>query len=89
MQRIQIRTPGGYDALELIEEPDPSPGPGEVLLDDAWLADLGLAVDLPQGLTLTLAGRNLFDETYLPSADDRAVPARTRAVHLGLAVRWN
>ncbi|MEM6704440.1 MAG: TonB-dependent receptor [Acidobacteriota bacterium] len=65
------------------------PGPGEVILEDAWLADVGLAVDLPQGLTLTLAGRNLLDETFLPSADDRALPARGRALQLGLGVRWN
>lgn len=64
------------------------PGPGEVALADAWLADLGVSVDLRQGLTFTVSGRNLFDETYLPSADDLAVPARKRAIHLGLAVRW-
>lgn len=32
MQRILIRKPGGYDALELIEEPDRAPGPGEVAI---------------------------------------------------------
>jgi NADPH:quinone reductase-like Zn-dependent oxidoreductase len=32
VHRIQIRTPGGYDALELHEEPDPTPGPGEVVI---------------------------------------------------------
>jgi len=32
MQRIVIRKPGGYSALELIEEPDPAPGPGEVVI---------------------------------------------------------
>ncbi len=33
MRRIQIRKPGSYDALELVEEPDPHPGPGEVVVD--------------------------------------------------------
>ncbi|MDX1626111.1 MAG: zinc-binding dehydrogenase [Wenzhouxiangellaceae bacterium] len=32
MRRIVIRRPGGYAALELVEEPDPSPGPGEVVI---------------------------------------------------------
>lgn len=33
MRRIQIRKPGSYDALELVDEPDPLPGPGEVVVD--------------------------------------------------------
>ncbi len=32
MHRIIIRKPGGYDALELVEEPDPVPGPGQVVI---------------------------------------------------------
>ena len=32
MRRIVIRKPGGYSTLELIEEPDPAPGPGEVVI---------------------------------------------------------
>ena len=32
MQRILINKPGGYEALELVEEPDPVPGPGEVVI---------------------------------------------------------
>jgi synaptic vesicle membrane protein VAT-1 len=32
MHRIVIRKPGGYDALEWVEEPDPVPGPGEVVI---------------------------------------------------------
>jgi NADPH:quinone reductase-like Zn-dependent oxidoreductase len=30
--RIVIRKPGGYSALETVEEPDPTPGPGEVMI---------------------------------------------------------
>lgn len=30
MKRILIRRPGGHEALELVEEADPEPGPGEV-----------------------------------------------------------
>jgi len=32
MQRIVIDRPGGYDALRLVEAPDPMPGPGEVAI---------------------------------------------------------
>lgn len=32
MQRIVIRRPGGYDALELVTAPDPVPGPGELVI---------------------------------------------------------
>ena len=32
MQRVLIRRPGGYERLELIEEPAPSPGPGQLLV---------------------------------------------------------
>ncbi len=32
MQSIVISRPGGYDALRLVEQPDPEPGPGEVVI---------------------------------------------------------
>jgi len=32
MQRIMIRRPGGYSALERVEAPDPEPGPDEVVI---------------------------------------------------------
>jgi NADPH:quinone reductase-like Zn-dependent oxidoreductase len=32
MRRILVRRPGGRSALELVEEPDPRPGPGQVLV---------------------------------------------------------
>jgi NADPH:quinone reductase-like Zn-dependent oxidoreductase len=32
VQRVLIRKPGGYERLELVEEPTPSPGPGQVLV---------------------------------------------------------
>jgi synaptic vesicle membrane protein VAT-1 len=32
MRRIVIHRPGGYDALRLVEQPTPTPGPGEVLI---------------------------------------------------------
>ncbi|TXR55034.1 NAD(P)H-quinone oxidoreductase [Quadrisphaera setariae] len=33
MRAVLVRSPGGPEALELAEVPDPEPGPGEVLLD--------------------------------------------------------
>ena len=33
MHRILIRAPGRYDALEWVEEPDLTPGPGEVVIE--------------------------------------------------------
>ena len=33
MHRILIRKPGRYDALEWVEEPDPTPGPDEVVIE--------------------------------------------------------
>ena len=35
MKRVLVRRPGGFDRLELIEEADPLPGPGEVLVETA------------------------------------------------------
>src|SRR6476660_7969917 len=35
MRAIEISTPGGPDVLRLVDRPDPSPGPGEVLIDVA------------------------------------------------------
>ncbi|MBN1607647.1 MAG: zinc-binding dehydrogenase [Polyangiaceae bacterium] len=32
VQRVLIRKPGGYHRLELVEEPTPSPGPGQVVV---------------------------------------------------------
>lgn len=35
MKRILVRRPGSFDRLELVSEPDPTPGPGEVLVETA------------------------------------------------------
>lgn len=32
MQSVVIRRPGGYERLEIIEQPDPNPGPGQILV---------------------------------------------------------
>ncbi len=60
------------------------PGSGELEIDATDLLDASLGYDLPRGLTLTLAARNLLDETYFASADDKASIARARSVTLTL-----
>lgn len=35
MRRVIVRRPGGFDRLELIDQADPVPGPGEVLIETA------------------------------------------------------
>ena len=32
MRAVVVNEPGGVDALEVVERPDPEPGPGEVLI---------------------------------------------------------
>jgi synaptic vesicle membrane protein VAT-1 len=33
VRRVRIDRPGGYDALQVVQAPDPKPGPGQVLVD--------------------------------------------------------
>jgi outer membrane receptor protein involved in Fe transport len=62
------------------------PGPGELAVEPAEVVSASLAYRVTGALTLTLSATNLLDETYLPSADDLAVPAQRRSV--GLDLRW-
>jgi outer membrane receptor protein involved in Fe transport len=62
------------------------PGPGEVALDSAQLLSASVAYAVRDGFDLVVSGDNLLDETYLPSADDRSVPAPERS--FGVSVRW-
>lgn len=62
------------------------PGPGEVETGEAEIVSASVRYTLPNGLTLLVSGNNLLDETYLPAADDLAVPAPRRSV--GFGVRW-
>lgn len=63
------------------------PGPGEQETPAAELLSASFAYRLPRGFTVRLFGANLLDETYLPSADELAVPAPGRS--LGLALAWS
>jgi iron complex outermembrane receptor protein len=62
------------------------PGPGEVSIDGADIVSASLSYTLSNGLAVMVFGNNLLDETYLPTADELAVPAAGRSVGIGL--RW-
>ena len=62
------------------------PGSGEVRTPSAEIVSASLSYQIRDGFSLSLTGSNLLDETYLPSADDRAVPAPERS--LGVGLRW-
>lgn len=62
------------------------PGSGEVRTPSAEILSASLAYQVRDGFSIRLSGSNLFDETYLPSADNRAVPAPERSIGVGL--RW-
>ena len=61
------------------------PGSGEVAIDGAFLVEASATWELTEDLDVSLRGTNLTDETYLPTADDLAVPAPGRGVGLSLA----
>lgn len=62
------------------------PGSGEVAIAGAFLVDASATWRLTDELDLSLRGTNLTDETYLPTADDLAVPAPGRGI--GFSVAW-
>lgn len=62
------------------------PGSGEVPLGETWLVDAALRYELSSGIALTLRGRNLLDEEYRNSADDKVTLAPGRSV--GLSLSW-
>jgi iron complex outermembrane receptor protein len=63
------------------------PGSGENAIGAADLLSGSISVDLPNGLVLVLAGRNLLDEQYFNSADDKAQLTRGRSIRLALTWR--
>jgi iron complex outermembrane receptor protein len=63
------------------------PGSGEQAIPSADLLSAAVSYELREGFRVSLSGDNLLDETYLPSADDQAVPAAERSI--GLGVVWS
>lgn len=62
------------------------PGNGENAIGAADLVSAVLALELTDGFTLGVSGRNLLDESYFATADDKAELARGRS--LGLTLTW-
>jgi outer membrane receptor protein involved in Fe transport len=62
------------------------PGPGEVATASAEIVSASVRYIMTDGLALMLFADNLLDETYLPTADDLAVPAAGRSI--GFGIRW-
>lgn len=60
------------------------PGSGESAIGAADLLSTVVSVDLVNGFSLGLGGRNLLDERYFSSADDKAPVARGRSISLSL-----
>ena len=62
------------------------PGSGEMAIPSASLLNGSIEYRFTNGLALTLSGRNLLDESYFNSADDKVTLSPGRA--LGLSLRW-
>lgn len=75
----------GRGQLQLRAAKD-DPGSGEIAIPSAQLLSLSLKYHLTNGMALTLRGKNLLDEKYLNSADDKATIAPGRS--LGLSLSW-
>jgi len=62
------------------------PGSGENAVSAADLVSASASYDLSGELSVTVAGRNLLDEEYFSSADDKVQMARGRSV--GVTLNW-
>ena len=63
------------------------PGSGEKPIPGASLLSAGVRVKVGEALELRLTGRNLLDEAYFNSADDKVPLAPGRSLGLGIAWR--
>ena len=63
------------------------PGSGELPIPSAQLVSASLSYRLRSDLALTLRGRNLLDEEYFNSADDKSPLAAGRSI--GLSLSWS
>ena len=62
-------------------------GSGELPIADAHVVSASLSYDVSSRLTLTLRAKNLLDETYVSSTDDKSSAAPGRSIGLGLSWR--
>ncbi len=62
------------------------PGGGEVAISSANVVSASLSYDLSTSVSLTVRAKNLLDETYFSSADDKTSAAPGRSV--GVGVSW-
>ena len=62
------------------------PGSGEVAISSANVVSASVSYDLSTSVTLTVRAKNLLDETYFSTADDKSSAAPGRSV--GLGVSW-
>lgn len=60
---------------------------GELPVDAAHVVSASLSYDVSSSLTVTLRARNLLDETFVSSTDDKSSAAPGRSVGLGLSWR--
>ena len=67
---------------------DDRPGPSEQELPGYAVLDAGIGWSVSRALEISLVGRNLFDRSYLGSADEDAVLAPGRSVQLSLRGRF-
>ncbi len=63
------------------------PGAGEMAIPSAQLVSASLGYRLRSDLAVTLRGRNLLDEAYFNSADDKSPLAPGRSI--GLSLSWS
>ncbi|MEM8932956.1 MAG: TonB-dependent receptor [Acidobacteriota bacterium] len=63
------------------------PGDGEVAIDSANLLSASIAYQVTSELELVLRGKNLLDEEYRSSADDKTSIAPGRSIGVGLTWR--
>ena len=63
------------------------PGSGESAIDGVDLVSAVVAFALNDAFTLGFTARNLLNESYFTTADDKAAPARGRSLSLSLVWR--
>ena len=61
------------------------PGSGEMEIGEAHLLSASIGYSLREGISVSLSGRNLLDEEYFNSADDKAAFSPGRSIEISLS----